>query len=145
MKNIALLSILLFFCLILTAQDKLPAFGKIDKTDFEITDCNFDPGAEAIALFDRGDLQFAFVDGVGWQSESEYHVRIKVLKSSGIHNSNIKIRYYTAGRHSLVSDLSAASYNIDGNGAVTEASLEKKRYLQKGYRHRNLGGFFCCT
>ena len=84
MKRFTLLFITPFFVSIVLAQPKVADFGKIDKSDFEIKDCDFDPGADALALFDVGDIQFAFVQGVGWQSESEYHVRIKVLNKNDI-------------------------------------------------------------
>ncbi|HNH21977.1 MAG TPA: hypothetical protein PLS65_06435, partial [Ferruginibacter sp.] len=40
------------------AQKGLPGFGKVDKADLEMTDCEFDKGAEAMVLIDYGNTYY---------------------------------------------------------------------------------------
>ena len=75
------------------AQDKLPSFGKIDKADMQMQDCDFDPGAEAYVLIDVGDIEFSYMQNNGWISESNYRVRIKVLKEKGVNRAQVSLRY----------------------------------------------------
>lgn len=52
MKSKLLLLAILATTLTATAQKETPAFGKIDKADLEMKDCDFDKNAEAVLLFD---------------------------------------------------------------------------------------------
>lgn len=85
----------MIFFSVLHAQDKLPSFGKVDKADLEIKDCDFDPGAEALVLFDVGEVEIKYAGFSGWQSESIYRMRIKVLKASAVDRAQIKRQYYS--------------------------------------------------
>ncbi len=40
------------------AQKDMPAFGKIDKADLLLQDCEFDKDAEAYKLLDYGDVSY---------------------------------------------------------------------------------------
>ncbi|MFM2326158.1 MAG: hypothetical protein RIR31_360 [Bacteroidota bacterium] len=131
MKKYSLLFIALLFCTIVNAQDKLPSFGKIDKSDLEMKDCDFDPGAEAVSLIDLGEIKFAYVQSVGWQSEAEYRVRIKILKASAVHRAEIKIGYYSKNRRQEITNVSGISYNLDATGNIVETKMEKKAVFDK--------------
>ncbi len=131
MKKATLSAILFVYCFALLAQDKLPSFGKIDKADLEMKDCNFDQGAEALVLIDVGEIQFAIVQGIGWQSEAEYRVRIKVFKASAIDRAQIKLGYQALNRFQQVTNISAVSFNLDEGGNVVETKLEKNAIYDK--------------
>ncbi len=137
MKKVTLAAILIVLCFSLSAQDKLPSFGKIDKADLEMKDCDFDPGAEAVVLIDVGEIQFAYNEGTGWQSESVYRTRIKVLKASAVDRAQIKIGYYTLNRRQQVSNISAIAYNIDAGGNVVETKMEKAAVYDKPVNKEN--------
>ncbi len=47
-SDLCLLSIL--FCLNIFAQKDVPSYGKIDKADLEMKDCDFDKGTAAVKL-----------------------------------------------------------------------------------------------
>ena len=66
MKKIAIIIFFLSVNCKIYAQDKLPAFGKIDIVDLEIQDCSFDPGAEAMILLDIGEIEFNYINNIGW-------------------------------------------------------------------------------
>ena len=80
MKTTALIFLLLSFNGALYAQDKIQAYGKIDKAELQMQDCSFDPGAEAVILQDIGEIEFNYINNTGWVSESSYRMRIKILK-----------------------------------------------------------------
>lgn len=126
MKKITLFLSILIFSLVASAQDKIPPFGKIDKSDLEMKDCDFDPGAEAVALIDMGQVKFAFIPNVGWYSESDYRIRIKILKASAINRANIKMQFYSKDRSQDITNISGVSYNLDGSGNILETKMEKK-------------------
>ncbi len=128
------LPIILFFFLcssITFAQNKLPSFGKIDKADLEMKDCDFDPGAEAVVLIDYGFIKFGFVDPVGWQQESEYRVRIKILKEKALGRSEIKLSYYAKDRIEEITGVTGVSYSLDEAGNIITTKLEKKSVFDK--------------
>lgn len=131
MIRLILIAYLLLFFNIIHAQDKLPSFGKIDKADLEMKDCEFDPGSEAVVLIDLGEIMFDYFQNVGWQSTIEYRVRIKVLKASGIHRSEITIGYFAKNSVQQISNISGVSFNLDPAGKIVETSLEKKAVYNK--------------
>jgi len=131
MKKIALFFSILFFCLSTTAQDNIPDFGKIDKIELEIKDCEFDPGADAVVLLDEGKIQFAYVEEVGLRSETGYRIRIKILKESAIARSEVKIRYYSKSKYGDVTDIRGISYNLDEAGNIVETKMGKEAIFRK--------------
>jgi transglutaminase-like putative cysteine protease len=133
MKKISLTALMLLFCsAIAIAQNKIPAFGKIDKADVEMKDCDFDPGAEAVVLIHDGEVRFVYVQGGGgWQSESIFRTRIKVLKSNAIDRAQIKIGYSSLNRRQVINNLNAISYTQDAGGNMIETKLEKNAVYDK--------------
>lgn len=131
MKRLSALFFLLFLSLYLHAQDKIPAFGTIDKADLEMKDCDFDPGAEAVVLLNVGEVQYAYIRSEGWVLESEYRVRIKILKASALDKANIKIIYRNEKNFEDLSNLSGYTYNLDDQGNITQTKLEKKEKFKK--------------
>lgn len=131
MKKIILA--LFFSSILLTSQsqDKLSSFGKIDKTDMEIQDCDFDAGAEAYVLIDVGDIEFSYMQNTGWVSESNYRVRIKVLKEKGVNRAQISLKYRAKDRLEDISNVKGISYNMDANGKIEESELERKSIYEK--------------
>ncbi|MFM6923951.1 MAG: DUF3857 domain-containing protein [Ferruginibacter sp.] len=126
------LSLCLFFTVIfLYAQDKIPSYGKIDRSDLEMKDCSFDPGAEAVVLLDIGEIDFNYHQGTGWISESNYRVRIKILKERAVSRSEIKFRYYSGNRNEEISNISGISYNLDAQGSIVESKLESNGIYDK--------------
>jgi hypothetical protein len=60
----------------------VPAFGKIEKADLEMKTCDFDEKAEAVVLFDVGEL-YCDLSSIGSSMLLERHVRIKILNDKG--------------------------------------------------------------
>jgi hypothetical protein len=131
MKRFVLCSCFLMSVIFLHAQENIPAYGKIDKTDLEMKDCDFDPGAEAILLLDIGEIDFNYFQGSGWVSESSYRVRVKILKETAVNRGEIKLRYYSKNRREEISNINGISYNLDANGRIAESKLESNAVYDK--------------
>ncbi len=131
MKRIAIIIFFLFLNCTLHAQDKIAAFGKIDKADLEMQDCSFDPGAEAVILLDIGEIEFNYINNTGWVSESSYRMRIKVLKEKATRMGEIKLSYYAKNSREGISNISGVSYNLDANGNMEESKLEIRNIYNK--------------
>jgi transglutaminase-like putative cysteine protease len=127
--SLTITAVILFFTT--HAQEKILKYGSIDKADLEMKDCDFNPGAEALVLIDDGEIQFAYLQGVGWQSESVYRKRIKILKSSAIDRAQIKIGYYSFKRKQEINNIRAIAYNLDAGGNIEETKLEKSSVYDK--------------
>lgn len=114
-----------------------PAFGKVDKADLEMKDCSFDPKAEAVVLFDVGEL---YCD-INMQANTitmdlERHVRIKILKDKGFDNANIRIRYHSYRNDEYVKGLTAQTYNLDAGGNIVPTKVEKSAIFDKPINKR---------
>ena len=131
MKKLLFFLSFIFLAILTDAQDKLPSFGKIDKTDLELKDCDFDPGAEAMVLINAGDTYVRYLENVGWVSESSYRVRIKVFKEKGIPHAQIKLKFRSKNFLEQITNLKGISFNLDANGKIEETELEKKSIYEK--------------
>lgn len=131
MKQFSFVFFMLFCTLLVSAQDKIPAFGSIDKADLQMKDCEFDPGAEAVVLLDVGEVQYAYIMDVGWVLEAEYRIRIKILKQSGMSYANHKIRFFNDESTEDLTQLSGITYNLDEAGNIVETKLERKEKYKK--------------
>src|SRR5688572_29436754 len=110
------LFITFLFSLSLTAQSQkeknIPEWGKIDKSDLELSECDFDKNAEALVLFDVGELH-----GYGYgPMELRRHIRIKILKDKGLQQANIKLPFYSFKGDETIKRLEAQTFNFDASG-----------------------------
>jgi Domain of Unknown Function with PDB structure (DUF3857) len=126
MKNITFLTSLLFFFSFAIAQKSIPDFGKIDKADLELKDCDFDKGAAAMILLDHGNASFELDNNASFRLHIERHIRIKILKEKAFERANIKIYFYSGDRYEKVEKVKASSFNLDADGKQVESEVEKK-------------------
>ena len=115
---------------IIFAQKELPAFGKIDKEDLLLKECEFDKDAEAYKLLSYGDVKYT-INGENWNIETERRVRIKILKDKGLDQANIKLRFYSKSGYEIIKFISALTYNIDNSGNIVTTKLEKSSIYTK--------------
>jgi len=130
MKKLTLISLLLLSSFIIFAQKELPAFGKIDKEDLLLKECEFDKDAEAYKLLSYGDVKYT-INGENWNIETERRVRIKILKDKGLDQANIKLRFYSKSGYEIIKFISALTYNIDNSGNIVTTKLEKSSIYTK--------------
>ncbi|MEL6942811.1 MAG: hypothetical protein AAFO82_09090 [Bacteroidota bacterium] len=87
-------SFLFFLCvfpLILSAQT-VDEWGKVNSYYRQMDVYEKDTSAEAIILFDLGDISVSYDD---WKYVFSHHKRIKLLKESSLARGSIKLPYYT--------------------------------------------------
>jgi hypothetical protein len=127
-------AILLSFSLLAQSDKDLPAFGKADKADLEMKECDFDKNAEAMVLFDVEEsycnISFQLI------MKTERRVRIKILNDKGLENANIHIRYSHDNNMKPIGGLVAQTYNLDASGNVVTTKVEKSQIFDKPVNKR---------
>lgn len=113
-------------------DSNIPAFGKVEKADLELKECEFDKNAEAMVMFEKGQLDFIIGKGI----DLERHVRVKILNDKGKDNADIHIRYYSYHNEEEIKDLTAQVYNLDPSGNIVVTKVEKKLIFNKPINKR---------
>ena len=145
MKTVIFYALLLLVPFMAFCQPTIPDYGKIDKADLLMTDCDFDAGASSFKLLDYGKVRFGkskymdekdftgqneTVQGKILKVVTERRVRIKILKKDGIELANIKIPFFT--KEETIKKAAACTYNIDGSGNITVSEVGKDGiYIKK--------------
>ena len=119
---------LLFLCMLaLSAKSQTQpvpatqAFGKIDKSDIEMTSCDFEKDANAEILFDKGDVYFT----PQYNLVFERHLRIKIFNDQGKGYANIRIGYLGGDRSENITDIQAETINLT-DGSIEITKVDKK-------------------
>jgi len=125
--------VLLFFTATCVAQKDLPQFGKIDKADLEMQDCDFDKGANAVKLIDWGNTYYdkASNEVSLYKTVFERRTRIKILKEEGLNEADIRIPFYNHNNEEKILRLSAYTYNLDAAGNVQATEVKKSSIYTK--------------
>ncbi len=127
-------AIAVLLCLILArhsfAQDKLPAFGKIEKADLQATSCSYDANAEAEWLIDVGEVMYNLTPGAVY-IQTDHRCRIKILNEKGIDNADVKIHYYSKDNYEAITNVDGYVYNLDDAGNVVTTKLEGRQVFDK--------------
>jgi hypothetical protein len=130
MRLIPFLAILLPFNLLAQAKTPVPTFGKVDKSELLLKNCDFDKKAGALVLYESAKMYFDISNGVPY-AELQHFVRIKILTDKGLDEANIKLRYRSKSNDESIAGLTANTYNIDDAGNIIITKLDKKSVYQK--------------
>jgi Domain of Unknown Function with PDB structure (DUF3857) len=137
MKKLSVLIALIGFSLYVCAQkgkkSDIPDFGKVEIADLEMKECDFDKKAEAVVLFETGELDFLYGSG----AELKKRVRIKILTKEGAEQANIHLRYVSYKNDEDISGLEARAYNLDEAGNIKVTEVEKKLIYDKKINKRS--------
>lgn len=132
--NHKLLTLITSLLLTVTIQAQrnsdVPGFGKVEKAELEMKECEFDKKAEAVVLFDAGEL-YCDVAGMAASMQFERHIRIKILKDKGLKNADIHIPYMSYRNVEYIKNLTAQTYNLDASGNIVTTKVEKKLIYEK--------------
>jgi hypothetical protein len=113
------------------AQKGLPAYGKIDKEDLLLKECEFDKDAEAYTLLNSGDVYYNIV-AENFSIITNRRTRIKILKEKGLDRANVKLHFYSKSNYEEIKNISGVTYNIDNVGNIVTTKLEKSSvYIKK--------------
>jgi hypothetical protein len=131
MRKQSLTLLLLCYSAILSAQKDLPSYGKVDKEDLEMKECDFDKDAEACKLISYGNVHYEIL-GEDFNIVTERRERIKILKEKGLSRANIKFRFYSYQNYEIIKGITGATYNLDNTGKIVTTKLEKSAiYIKK--------------
>lgn len=126
------------FCLLVLslhtqAQKGQPGFGKVDKADLEMKDCDFDKGADAMILIDYGNIYYdrGTVGFSTFKTVFECRQRIKILKEKGISQADVEIPFYTHNNEERIFKINANTYNLDANGKIVTSEVKKNAIYTK--------------
>jgi hypothetical protein len=108
----------------------VPGFGKVEKADLEMKTCDFDDKADAVVLFDVGELYFD-LSSMASSMQLERHVRIKILKDKGKNHADIHIPFVSYRNIEYIKNLTAQTYNLDAAGNIVTTKVEKKLIYEK--------------
>jgi hypothetical protein len=117
------------------ATELLPVYGKVEKTDLESNSCEFDKNAQAMVLFDLGEVYCSF-NNAGLTTEVQRHIRIKILNNKGLDQADIHIPFYSYKNIEAVRKLEAQTFNLDASGNIVVTKLEKKLLYEKKINKR---------
>ena len=122
MKKTYISLLLLFLSGYVSAQSELQDWGKIEKSDLEMKECSFDKEADAMVLFDKGELYFSDKLDI----YLKYHRRIKVFNEKGKKHADIRLRYYTGNNIQSITGVSAQTISLNEKGEKVIQKLEGK-------------------
>ncbi|CAM3866616.1 DUF3857 domain-containing protein [Mucilaginibacter galii] len=108
------------------AQEKVvtttQAYGKIDKADLSMKVCDFEKDANAMVLFDKGDVYY----DNDFNIILERHKRVKILTESGKKEADVRIEYYGGNKFEYLTGLQGEIFNLN-NDNVEITKLDKKQ------------------
>jgi len=119
-------------------DSNIPAFGKVEKADLEMKECDFDKNAEAMVLFDKGQLVYILGNGI----DLVRHIRIKVLNDKGKDRADIHLSYINWKNDEDIKDITAQVYNLDPSGNIVVTKLDKKQIFEKQINKREAEKIF---
>jgi len=96
-------------------------FGKIDKADLEMKNCDFEKDANAEVLFDKGSVYFS----PQYDLVLDRHIRIKIFNEKGNDEANIRIEFFGGNRSEYITNLQAETINLN-NGNIEITKVDKK-------------------
>ena len=97
------------------------AFGKIDKSDLEMTSCDFEKDANAEILFDKGSVYF----DPQYNLVFERHIRTKIFNEKGKDLADVRVEYLGGDRSEIVTGVQAQTINLN-NGSIEFTKVDKK-------------------
>jgi len=97
------------------------AYGKVDQTDIDLKECDFEKDANAEVLFDIGKVFYNSNLVVNMQR----HKRIKIFNDNGKKEANIRLEYYSGGKYEFIDGIEAQTINYV-NGKIEITKLDKK-------------------
>lgn len=104
----------------------LKPFGQVDIADLQMTACDFEKDANALVLFDKGDVSF----DMSFNIMEERHKRIKIFNDNGMKEAEIHIPFQGGNRLEYITGIQAQTINLV-NGKPEITKLDKKLIYTK--------------
>ncbi len=117
--------LVLALCCFVTLQAQDFEFGEVSKAELEEVKHPTDPEANAAILYERNYITMRYIQGEGFQVETNVHKRIKIYNKDGFDWASHSIPLYKGGGdREKVSSLKAYTYNLVG-GKIEDTKLRK--------------------
>lgn len=121
-----------------TQEDFKPKLGFIDRESLEMTAYAGDSTADAVYLYDYGNVRFSYDTNRGLMLVMDCWARIKILKESALDRASVSLPFYDINNFTedeRIEDLKGFTYNLVANQIVTTAldkkSIEKEKFSDK--------------
>lgn len=133
MRKSVFLAVLFLLSLTILAQKSkdVPAFGKVDVADLQMTECPIDKNADAMFLLDQGVVYYETNPQAIFETREERRVRLKIFTEKGFDYANIKLAYHSDAKYEKIVDLEAIVYNLDPSGEVVATKVDKKAFYKQ--------------
>lgn len=119
-----------------------PKPGTVDRAALAMNVYPQDSSAEAVVLYDYGELSYSYHEHTGFVMIFEYHTSIKILKESAFNRASVSLRYGQSGlfdKDEVITDIEGFTHNlVDGN--VQTAVMPKKAIV----REKLSGEYWLC-
>ena len=115
-------------------DDFKPKLGVIDRASIEMVKDTEDSTAEAVVLYDYGEVKFSYIDRIGMVMTMKYWKRIKIIKESALDRASVSILYGNTSnfkKDESISEISAYTYNMVGNNIETIPLTRKSVVREK--------------
>ncbi|TDE12057.1 DUF3857 domain-containing protein [Dyadobacter psychrotolerans] len=109
-------------------EDFKPKLGFIDRPSLDMVAYPGDSTADAVYLYDYGNVRFSYDDHQGLVMIMDCWARIKILKESALDRASVSLSYYdgpSADKKERIYDLKGFTHNLEANQIVT-TPLDKK-------------------
>ncbi len=104
----------------------LKAYGKVDKGDLELKQCDFEKDANAEVLFDKATIFFS-----DYEIVMEEHVRIKIFNDNGKKAADVHFPYLGGNHYEWIEKLQAETINENADGSLELTKVDKKQIFDK--------------
>lgn len=121
----------IFISFAVVAQD-FPSYGKVTPEELQMKECPFDKEASAVVLIDEA----VSVHNDERNLITSRHIRIKILKESGIPYGNITIPFFRKDDFEFINNVEAMVVNLDNNGNPITQTLDRKAVYRKNVNDR---------
>jgi hypothetical protein len=115
-------------CSLLYSQEKSVQFGKPDRQELEMKECDFDKSANAMKLLDYQEKEV--IAEYGLKIKTERRVKIKIFNKKGFESANITIPYISRIKGTRITDISAYIHYLDSNGKIVTEKVSKKQIFK---------------
>ncbi|NNT70618.1 DUF3857 domain-containing protein [Flavobacterium sp. IMCC34852] len=122
----------LFFILLschLVAQKAV--LGKVKKEELAEKVYAKDTSASAVIIFKKAKTTFTYYEENGFESATEFDIKIKIYKKEGFDWANFDIPYYVGYENlndEYVDIISAYTYNLEGNEIIKEKVVSQSKF-----------------
>lgn len=109
-------------------EDFKPKFGVVDQSSLEMTAYPGDSTADAVYLYDFGEVNYKYDNIRGLVMVMDTWVRIKILKESALDRGSVALKFYQGSgvdNQEHLENIQACTYNLE-SGRVVKTVMDRK-------------------